>query len=56
MNLDEALTRLGQERSYLIAMERAQNYPMVALAQGHVTHWEMVVREQRLREMGGWTP
>lgn len=56
MNLDEAETRLSQERAYLIAMEHAQNYPMVALTQGHVAHWEERVRTLRLQENGGWQP
>lgn len=54
MNLDEAETRLSQERAFLIRAEHAHNAISIRLAQTHVAHWEEVVRTKRLEDMGGW--
>lgn len=56
MTLDEAETRLSQERAYLIVAEHSGNPVSIALAQDNVKRWEKVVREQRLIDQGGWTP
>lgn len=56
MTLDEAETRLSQERSYLIAVEHSGIGSIIALAQANVAHWEEVVRTKRLEESGGWKP
>lgn len=54
MTLDEAETRLSQERSYLIAVEHGGIGSIIKLAQANVAHWEEVVRTKRLEESGGW--
>lgn len=54
MNLDEAETRLSQERAWLIRTEHSGNRTAVALAQANVNHWETVVRTLRLEDAGGW--
>ncbi len=56
MNLDEAETRLGQERAYLIRAEHSGRPAIIGLAQANVNHWEEVVRTLRLEESGGWRP
>lgn len=56
MNIDEAETRLSQERAFLIRAEHSGRAAVIALAQGHVAHWEEVVRTKRLEDAGGWKP
>jgi hypothetical protein len=55
MTLDEAETRLSQEREYLIRAEHSGIGSVIALAQSHVRYWESVVRNKRLEDQGGWT-
>jgi hypothetical protein len=54
MTLDEAETRLSQERAYLIVAEHSGNPVSIALAQTTVANWEQVVRIKRLEE-SPWT-
>lgn len=54
MTLDEAETRLSQERAYLIRAEHSGIGSVIALAQSHVRYWESIVRTLRLEETGGW--
>jgi len=54
MTLDEAETRLSQERAYLIRAEHTGIGSVIALAQGNVERWEKVVRQLRLEDSGGW--
>lgn len=56
MTLDEAETRLSQEREYLIVAEHSGNPISIALAQSTVANWENVVRTLRLADSGGWRP
>lgn len=56
MTLDEAETRLSQEREYLIRAEHSGIGSVIALAQSHVRYWESIVRTMRLKENGGWKP
>lgn len=55
MTLDEAETRLSQERAFLIRAEHSGNPTSIALAQSHVRYWESEVFRLRLAENGGWT-
>lgn len=55
MTLDEAETRLGQERAFLIRAEHSGIGSVIALAQSHVKYWESIVRTKRLEAQGGWT-
>lgn len=56
MNLDDAETRLGQERAYLIRAQHDGRVSLITLAESHVAHWEEVVRTKQLEDAGGWTP
>ena len=54
MNLDEAETRLSQERAWLIRAEHSGVGSAIALAQAHVNYWQSEVFRLRLQETGGW--
>lgn len=56
MNLDEAETRLSQERAYLIRAEHTGRASLIALAQANVDHWEAITFRKRLDSEGGWKP
>lgn len=56
MNLDEAETRLGLERSYLIHVQHSGRTSVIALAQANVARWEAITFRMRLESEGGWKP